>query len=175
MRTLFTLFAVFLISVVALAQSNQGRITGTISDPAGAVIPNAQIEVKNADTGVVYRGGTSDTGNYVLPVPSGTYEVTVSAAGFKKFVQQAVQVISASDTRRDIKLEIGSAAEQVTVSDTTPLLKTESAEVSHLVEIKDVNELPVLTIAGGSMFGAGGMGAIRNPLQAINLLPGVNF
>jgi hypothetical protein len=165
----------FLTAAALLAQSNQGRITGTISDPAGAVVPTAQIEVKNTETGVVYRGGTSDTGNYVLPVPSGTYEITVNAAGFKKFVQQAVQVISASDTRKDIRLEIGAATEQVTISDTAPLLKTESGEVSHLVEIKDLMELPVLTISGGNMFGATQMGAIRNPLQSITLLPGVTF
>jgi hypothetical protein len=167
---------VFLTAMAVFAQSNQGRITGTISDPAGAVVPTAQIEIKNTETGVVYRGGTSATGNYVLPVPSGTYEITVSAAGFKKFVQQTVQVISASDTRKDIRLEIGAATESVTISDTAPLLKTESAEVSHLVNIKDVNELPVLTISGGGLGGAGGvMGAIRNPLQSMQLLPGVTF
>jgi hypothetical protein len=108
-------------------------------------------------------------------VPSGTYEITVTATGFKKYVQQNVQVISATDTRKDVRLEIGAATESVTISDSAPLLKTESGEVSHLVEIKDVNDLPVLTIAGGNMFGAGGMGAIRNPLQSVTLLPGVNF
>jgi hypothetical protein len=72
----------------ALAQSNQGTITGTISDPAGAVISSAVIEVRNTGTGVVYRGGTSNTGNYVIPVPAGTYEISISMPGFKKFVQQ---------------------------------------------------------------------------------------
>src|SRR5689334_22289607 len=84
---------VFLTATVLLAQSNQGRITGTISDPAGAVVPSAQVEIKNADTGVVYRGGTSDTGNYVISAPSGNYELTVTVTGFKKFVQQNVQVV----------------------------------------------------------------------------------
>src|SRR5204863_9551784 len=144
----------------AFAQSNQGTITGSVSDPAGAVVPGAQLEIKNTATGVVYRGGTSGTGNYVLPVPSGTYEISVTAAGFKKYVQQNVQVVSATDTRKDVRLEIGAATESVTISDSAPLLKTESGEVSHLVEIKDVNDLPVLTISGGNMFGAGGMGAI---------------
>jgi hypothetical protein len=65
----------FLTPAALFAQANQGTITGTISDPAGAVVPTAQIEVKNKDTGVIYRGGTSATGNYVLPVPTGTYEL----------------------------------------------------------------------------------------------------
>src|SRR5215467_10532369 len=103
----FTAFSL-LTAVTLVAQSNQGTITGTVSDPAGAVVPTAQIEIKNTETGVVYRGGTSATGNYLLAVPSGTYEISVNAAGFKKFVQQNVQVISATDARRDVKLEIGS-------------------------------------------------------------------
>src|SRR5215475_13403340 len=118
------------LATTLFAQSNQGTITGTISDPAGAVVPTAQIEIKNTETGVVYRGGTSATGNYLLAVPSGTYEISVNAAGFKKFVQQNVQVISATDTRRDVKLEIGSASEAVTVTESAPLLKTESGELS---------------------------------------------
>src|SRR5689334_6974988 len=125
MRLTSLLFVLCLAVVTAFAQSNQGTITGTISDPAGAVVPNAQIEVRNTETGLVYRGGTSATGNYVIPVPAGTYEVTVNASGFKKFVQQNVQVISATDTRKDIPLEIGAASEAVTVTDTAPLLKTE--------------------------------------------------
>ena len=63
------LAAVTLTSI--FAQSNQGTITGAISDPTGAVVPAAQIEVKNAETGVVYRGGTSASGNYVIAAPAG--------------------------------------------------------------------------------------------------------
>lgn len=166
---------VFLATGALFAQSNQGTITGTISDPAGAVVPAAQIEVRNAATGVVYRGGTSATGNYVLAVPTGTYEITVTAQGFKKFVQSQVQVTVATDTRKDIKLDLGTSSEVVTVTDTAPLLKTESGEVSHLVTISDVNQLPVLTISGGGISQVGGMGNIRNPLQTATLLPGVSF
>jgi Carboxypeptidase regulatory-like domain/TonB dependent receptor len=167
----------FLTPAALFAQANQGTITGTISDPAGAVVPTAQIEVKNTDTGVIYRGGTSATGNFVLPVPTGTYEITVNAAGFKKFVEQGVQVVSATDTRKDVKLEVGAATETVTVTETAPLLKTESGEVSHLVSIADVDDLPVLTITGGGVVGGAvaGMGEIRNPMQSMELLPGVTF
>src|SRR5215467_1616908 len=118
----FTAFSL-LTAVTLVAQSNQGTITGTVSDPAGAVVPTAQLEIRNTETGVVYRGGTSGTGNYVIAVPAGTYEITVNATGFKKFVQQNVQVISATDTRKDVKLEIGAATEAVTVIETAPLLK----------------------------------------------------
>src|SRR5215472_13886951 len=135
MRFMRVFSLLFLAAACSFAQSNQGTITGTISDPAGAVVPTAQIEIINTATGVVYRGGTSTTGNYVQAVPAGTYEITVNAAGFKKFVQQNVEVISATDTRRDVTLEIGSASEAVTVTETAALLKTESGEVSHQVAI----------------------------------------
>ncbi len=168
---------VLLTAAALFGQANQGTITGTISDPAGAVVPSAQIQVKNNDTGVIYQGGVSATGNYVLPVPTGTYQITVTAAGFKKAVQENVQVISATDTRRDIKLEIGTANDTVTVVESEPLLKTESGEISHSVDAKDLQDLPVLTITGGGVVGGAvaGMGNIRNPLQSVELLPGVTF
>src|SRR5262249_9706212 len=87
-----------------------------------------------------------------------------------------VQVVVAVDTRKDITLEVGQNTETVTVLDTAPLLKTESGEVSHRVTTDDADQLPVLTISGGSVVGAAcGMGQIRNPLQVATLLPGVAF
>src|SRR5579863_9424435 len=131
MRSFLAAAIVCLSGFGAFAQSNQGTITGTISDPATAVVPSAQLEVKNTATGVVYRGGTSGTGNYVLSVPAGVYEISVNAPGFKKFVESNVQVLSATDTRKDVTLELGSSTEVVSVADTAPLLKTESGELSH--------------------------------------------
>ena len=176
MRYIVATAIVCLTGVCAFAQSNQGTITGTISDPAAAVVPAAQIEVKNTATGVVYSGGTSATGNYVFSVPAGTYQITVNAAGFKKFVRQNVQVVVAVDTRQDVTLELGSSTETVSVTESAPLLKTESGEMSHQVEIETVDQLPVLTISGGNLITPNStMGEIRNPLQIAELLPGVTF
>src|SRR5262249_39696587 len=135
----------------------------------------AQIEVRNRDTGIVYQGGTSNTGNYVIPVPAGIYEITVNVPRFKKFIQPNVQGIAATHKRKEVRLEVGQATEAVTVVDTAPLLKTESGEMSHLVTVKDAVELPLLTISGGGFTGATTMGNIRNPLQTSLLLPGVAF
>ncbi|HEY6347432.1 MAG TPA: TonB-dependent receptor [Bryobacteraceae bacterium] len=160
----------------AFAQSNQGTITGTISDPAGAVIAGAAIEVRNTATGVLFRGGSSGTGNYVQSVPAGMYTLTVNVPGFKKFVQENVEVVSATDTRKDVTLEVGSAAETVTVVDTAPLLKTESGEMSHQVTTAELDNLPVLTTTGGSTSASiAALGNIRNPLAMTNLLPAVTF
>src|SRR3984957_11701864 len=121
MRYLLAAAQVCLLGGRAVDQSNQGPITGTTSDPAAAVVPGAQLEVKNTATGVVYRGGTSGTGNYVLSVPAGTYEISVNAPGFKKFVESNVQVVVATDTRKDVTLQVGAAGQTISVSDTAPL------------------------------------------------------
>lgn len=73
----------------AFAQSNRGTITGGISDPSGAVVPAAQIEVRNSATAVIDSGGTSNTGNYFIPMPAGIYEITVTVP-LQRYVQSKI-------------------------------------------------------------------------------------
>src|SRR5690242_3533630 len=123
------LFAVSLLG--ALAQSDRGTITGTVLDPAGAVIGSAVLQATNTATGVVYSGASSATGNYTLPqLPAGTYGLAVTSPGFKKYIRPGIIVAVASIVRVDATLEVGAATESVTVQAEAPLLKTESGEVS---------------------------------------------
>jgi hypothetical protein len=155
----------------AFAQSDRGTITGTISDPAGAVVANASIEARNASTGAVYQAGSSGTGNYTLAqLPVGTYELSVTAAGFKKFVRPGIAVEVAGTVRIDAALEVGSATESITIQAEAPLLKTESGELSHNVPTDRVDGIPLLTLGT-----PGTLGNIRNPLQVVTLLPGASF
>jgi hypothetical protein len=154
------------------AQSDRGTITGTITDPSGAVISNANIEARNTQTGAVSTGGSTATGNYnVAQIPTGTYQLTVTAPGFKTFVRQNIEVPVATTVRVDVAMEVGTAAESVTVSDTAPLLQTESGELSHNVKTDRLNNLPILGIGAGRTGPAG----IRNPYAVILLLPGTDF
>src|SRR5579871_5605796 len=171
MRCLAALAGLLMLGLAAYAQEGNGTITGTITDASGAVAPNVSIEVKNADTGAVFQGGTSNTGNYVVPVPAGNYAVTVTASGFKKFVRSNLVVQTASNTRLDVTLELGAVSDTVTVTEAAPLMKTESGEVSHTLATTDINDLPVLTTNGGG----GAFGNIRDPLQEIILLPGTAY
>jgi hypothetical protein len=110
MRCIFSL-GVFL-SVFALAQSDRGTITGTVTDPAGAVVASAPIQARNVDTGVAYQSETSATGNYTIPqLPVGSYEVSVSVPGFKKFVRTGLQIQATQTVRIDVALEVGSSTE----------------------------------------------------------------
>src|SRR5207248_1710686 len=139
--------------------------------PAGAVVAGANLEARNNDTGTLYEAVSTGTGNYTLSqLPAGTYELTVTVPGFKKFIRQNVVVSVAGTLRVDVTLEVGAATESVTVTEAATLLKTESGELSHNMTTDRVDNLPVINLG----FGAG-VGNVRNPLQAINLIPGSSF
>jgi hypothetical protein len=80
--TLLTIAAV-VSTVAAFAQGDRGTITGTISDPAGAVVASAPVEAKNVATGALYDAASTDTGNFTLSqLPAGGYEISVTVPGF---------------------------------------------------------------------------------------------
>jgi hypothetical protein len=84
MRSFFTAVVFFFLALTSFAQTDRGTITGTIIDPAGAVVANAAIEGRNTETGARYQVASSATGNYTIPnLPTGTYELSVTVAGFK--------------------------------------------------------------------------------------------
>jgi len=117
----------FLAATLAFAQSDRGTITGTVGDPAGAVVAGAPIEARNVETGAVYQAATSTTGNYTIAqLPAGTYELTVTVPGFKKYTRQGLTIQVAQVLRVDVGLEVGAASESVTVNEAAALLKTET-------------------------------------------------
>src|SRR5215831_3012488 len=170
-RCLSIVVCLCLFALSAIAQTDRGTLTGTVLDASGAVVPGVTVEAKNVGTGTTYQAGSSETGNFTLPqLPVGTYELTATLPGFKKFVRQNLSVQVAQTVRVDIKLEVGAAGEQVTVEAAAPLLKTESGEVSHNINGDALNNLPILTLGG-----AAGLGNVRNPLSSVTLLPGAAF
>src|SRR5215471_16096764 len=105
LRTIACLFLAA--ALVAFAQTDRGSITGTVSDPAGAVVANASIEARNTETGVVYPTVASGTGNYTIgQLPVGTYELTVVSPGFKKYVRPGLIIQAAQTIRVDAGLEV---------------------------------------------------------------------
>src|SRR5437764_757507 len=93
MRSFLSLAACWLSATAAFAQTDRGTITGTVQDPANAVIAGAVVVGKNLATGSTSQTTTTSTGNFTLPaLPAGIYEVTADAPGFKKYVGQGTQV-----------------------------------------------------------------------------------
>jgi hypothetical protein len=153
-----------LAALAAFGQSDRGTITGTVADPAGAVVANAPIQARNVETGAQYEAATSNTGNFTIPqLPAGTYELTVSVPGFKKYTRQNLTMQVAQVVRVDIVIEVGSAAESVTVNEAAPLLKTETGDLSHNVSFKYLDDLPMWSVAGG----------LRSMYNVVQILPGV--
>jgi hypothetical protein len=171
MKSFSAVACILMAAGALLAQSDRGTITGTVSDPAGAVVAGAAVEIKNVETGAVYQAGTSATGNYTLAqLPAGNYELSVAAPGFKKYVRPGITVEVAQVYRADVALAVGSSTESVTVSAAAPLLKTESGELSHTVDINTLDSLPVMSIGASA-----GQAGIRNPYAVVQLLPGSTY
>src|SRR5579871_2426955 len=142
------------------AQGDRGTITGTVADPAGAVVPSAPVVVKHLDTGSVYQAATSTTGNFTLSqLPAGVYELSVSVSGFKKYQRTGITVNVAQVIRIDVPLEVGATTEVLNVTEDAPLLKTESGELSHTVTTERLDDLPILGIGSQAASTYG----LRNP------------
>jgi len=169
MRFLIIASSLFFFTLAAFAQGDRGSITGTISDPAGALVANAAIEAKHVEKGTVYQTQSTSTGNYTIAqLPVGTYEITATVPGFKKYTRSGLTVQVAQTLRIDVPLEVGSASETVTVTEAVTLLKTETGELSHNVTTESVNNLPIMGIGSA----VAGSSAIRNPQAVAYLLPG---
>ncbi len=178
MRHVVAAAVLSLCALAAFAQTNLGTITGTITDPAGAVVPNAPVEAKNVATDAVYPAAASGTGNYTIAqLPIGTYNLSVTVAGFKKYARTGIVIEAYAIDRVDPALEVGATTESVIVNAESPMLKTESTEVSYTIPTKALDQLPILTLSGAPPgFGnSSGLGNIRNPLAALQLMPGTDF
>ncbi len=172
MRTLALILCCVLFSMLAFGQAGTGTITGTVTDPTGAVVANAPVEVRSTDTNVPYPTVTTDTGAYtVLRLPPGPYSVTVTAPGFKKLTRTGLVVDAGQVLPLDLKLDIGSATDAVTVTAEGTLLKTESGDIAHNITLSQLDELPVLGIGTANA----GSNGIRNPFNSAVFLPGVSY
>jgi hypothetical protein len=129
----------------AFAQSDRGTITGTVTDPTGAVVPNAKITATSLDTGEVREVTSGDEGSYTLPeLRAGRWRVSVEAQGFKSVTVEDYKVAVQVTHSLDVKLEIGAVADVVTVTaEQQVAIQTESAVRQTNVNERQVKELPL--------------------------------
>ncbi|MGE0404857.1 MAG: carboxypeptidase-like regulatory domain-containing protein, partial [Candidatus Korobacteraceae bacterium] len=129
-------FAVFS-TASAWAQTDRGSIRGTVLDPTGAVVANANITVTSLATGTSSSMESTSAGTYnFTALPSGVYRVEVQQAGFKSLVRENVTVSAANITGLDLTLEVGNTSEVVNVSAEAPLLQTESSSQEASVDAR---------------------------------------
>ncbi|MGH9971998.1 MAG: carboxypeptidase regulatory-like domain-containing protein, partial [Pyrinomonadaceae bacterium] len=142
---LIALVISLLCSVAALAQvTTTGSISGSVTDPTGAVVANATISVKNNGTGVENTTTTSENGTFsVAQLPRGTYTVTVQAtSGFKKSEITKVNVNVGTPTTVNVTLELGAPQETVTIVGGGEVLQTQTANIGNTITGRQITELP---------------------------------
>ena len=153
----------------AFGQTGLATVTGTITDPTGAVVPNAPISVKNLENGQVSAAVSTETGNFtVSQLQIGDYDLTVTVAGFKTYSHTKFHLAAAQIMREDISLQVGQNTESVTVSAESSLLRTETSELSGNFTLKQLDDLPLLTVGATN-------DGVRDYFAASRLLPGVQY
>ncbi|HVH86227.1 MAG TPA: carboxypeptidase regulatory-like domain-containing protein, partial [Terriglobales bacterium] len=165
MRVLFRLGLIAVLcswfACVAVAQQITGSIAGTVKDPQGAVVPDATVTITDTEKGAVIRTvRTSSGGDFSAPLlPIGRYSLTVSAAGFQKYVQTGI-VLNANDKLTFFPaLTVGSTSQTVEVQATTAQVELQSPQAAGLISGTQIRELALNN---------------RNYEQLVTLQPGVS-
>jgi hypothetical protein len=148
-------------SGMALAQSTaSSRISGTVMDSSGAVVPNANVVIKNNETGAEFKLKSMEDGSFILPsLPLAIYTVTVTAPGFKTTTVTGVKVVVGDTVNVEVKLETGAATESITVTGGAEVLQKESTTIGATITGRQISELPF---------------AQRNALDLVLNLPGTS-
>src|SRR5712692_6383162 len=138
LRTFVVLVAAFLVLASAGAvwsQTVQGVITGTITDPTGAVVPNATVTITNVGTNISQSTTTGGDGSYRFPlVPPGTYTIEIKAANFATVRTSGIVVQASQTVPLNRQLELAKAQQVIEVTSEAPLVQTATADLGYQVD-----------------------------------------
>ena len=142
----------FLCATNAPAQEVGATLFGTVTDPAGAAVPEASVTITNRDTGKTASVKTQSDGSYlVTSLTPGTYTVAVEHPGFKKSVQTGITLVVFQKAQLNLQLEVGETSTTIEVTGAAPLVEAGSASVGGLVDERQVTELPLNIRRFGSL------------------------
>jgi hypothetical protein len=159
------LLAVILLPWLALsalrAQVAPASIFGTITDPSGAVVPNAAVTATNLETNFSRQVSSDSNGHYLIPfLPVGRYRLEASAPNFKSHSQSGVVLAVAARARVDVKLEVGPLTDTISVVADAAQINTADAQIGRTVDNTEIMHLPLVD---------------RDVYGLLNLTPGVEF
>ncbi|MBM3814531.1 MAG: TonB-dependent receptor [Acidimicrobiia bacterium] len=143
---LFPLLAICLLAATAFAQSEVGGATlnGTITDPSGAAVAGAKVTAVNQDTGLTRETESSAAGLYsMVRLPVGVYDLTVQMQGFRPTKRTAIRLAIGALITLDVKLELGTTQETVTVTAEVPIVESTRSQTSSTVNERAVSDLPI--------------------------------
>ncbi|HXK03581.1 MAG TPA: TonB-dependent receptor [Verrucomicrobiae bacterium] len=163
-RFRLSLAALLAFAALPLFAQTFGEVTGHISDPSGAAVPNAKVSLTNVATNAVRTASSTDSGDYTFPaVAPGIYNIRVEQAAFKTVGSNNVQVQVQQTLRLDFTLEVGQVNESVQVMASAQMLQTENSSLGTVIENKGVTELP---LNGRNYLGLVALAANTNTLSA---------
>jgi hypothetical protein len=147
--------------VVAGAQESRGSLTGTVTDPNGAALPGATVEIKNVDTNVANTVTTNEEGAYTFPLLNpGRYTLTVTAQGFANATRENIEIRVAEKITLDVPVSVTGVGETVTTIASAPVLETGSVSTGTTVTTRQISELPLID---------------GSPYQLATLAPGISY
>ena len=123
----------------ARAQAVKGGLVGNLADQSGFALPGVTVTITEVNTNISYSAITNESGNYVFSnLKDGTYRVVAELSGFKRVVREGVEVPVNATPRVDLKMEVGAVEESITVVGESPLLQTDRADTSRIIDRKSV-------------------------------------
>jgi hypothetical protein len=172
-RILVAIAMATLLCTMAWAQGETGQITGVVTDPSGAVVPNAKVTAKLQTTGAERTAVTTEAGVYAITnLMPGAYTLTVTAGGFSTTQRPAVLAVGAR-VGADFRLEIGREETVIQVTETAGTVNTETQTVGTVINSTQIMELPSLTRNPYDFVSAAGN---VNPTSDLGSSPrGVNY
>jgi hypothetical protein len=133
-----------LLSALLAWASVGGSISGTVKDPTGSVIPNAEVVVCEVNTGLLYHAHTDSKGYYTLPVlPVGSYELDVKVSGFRSYQRKSIVLDTNAALELDALMQLGSATETVSVSDDALHVETISTQMGEVITGRQMSAVPL--------------------------------
>jgi len=133
-----------ILSAALMWASVAGSISGTVKDPSGRVVANAEVTVKEVDTAISYQAHTNSKGYYTLPVlPVGRYELNVQAVGFSGYQRKGIVLDTNAALTLDASLEVGGGSQTVSVTDNTLHVETTSTQLGQVISGRQMTAVPL--------------------------------
>jgi len=143
-NVLGAILGVLLLWLSSFSQVNTGTISGVVQDTSGAVIAGAAVTIRNVDTGTARTVMSDEGGRYVAPVlPLGNYELQAQQTGFQTEIRRGITLTVGRDEVINLTLRVGQQTQSVTVTGEAALVNTTTAEISGLVDERQVKDLPL--------------------------------